>query len=125
MRKEILNSDGSGGRNYRARIVTRGFQQKEEIDYAETYAPVVKLLTLGIFFAIVGYLNLHCHQMDAKTAFLNGDLEQDVYMEQPEGCVNSTRPDHVCELQKALYGLKQAPSQWFSKINDFLVGTSL
>ncbi len=60
---------------YRARIVTRGFQQKEGIDYAETYAPVVKFNTLSIFFAIVAYLNLHCHQMDVKTAFLNGDLE--------------------------------------------------
>ncbi len=76
-----MNSDGSRGRKYKARIVTRGFQQKEGIDYAETYAPVVKFNTLRIFFAIVAYLNLHCHQIDVKTGFLNGDLEQDVYME--------------------------------------------
>ncbi len=58
--------------------------------------------------------------MDVKTAFLNGDLDQDVYIEQPEGFVDPKRPDFVCKLQKALYGLKQAPRQWFGKINSFL-----
>ncbi len=89
----------------------RGFQQKEGIDYAETYAPVVKFTTLRMFFAIVAHLDLYCHQMDVKTAFLNGDLEQAVYMEQPEGIVDERYPDHVCKLRKALYGLKQAPQQ--------------
>ncbi len=61
--------------------------------------------------------------MDVKTEFLNGDLEEDVYMEQPEGFVDSTRPDYVCKLQKALYGLKQAPRYLFSKIEELLVQT--
>ncbi len=86
-RKEIMNPNGSLGRKYRARLVGRGFQQQEGIDYQETYAPVVKFTTLRMFFAIVACLDLHCHQMDVKTAFLNGDLSQDVYMEQPEGCI--------------------------------------
>ncbi len=90
-----------------------------DIDLQE-YAPVVKFTTLRIFFAIVANLDLHCHQMDVKTAFLNGDLDQDVFMELPEGCVNPDKPDFVCKLQKALYGLKQAPRQWYAKINSFL-----
>ncbi len=113
--KEILKADGKISKKYRARLVTRGFQQKEGIDYHETYAPVVKFTTLRMFLSLVAHLDLHCHQMDVKTAFLNGDLEQDVYMEQPEGCIDPERPDYVCKLEKALYGLKQAPRQWFCK----------
>eukprot|EP00171_Calliarthron_tuberculosum_P023718 IDg23718t1 len=74
-----------------------------------------------MFFAIVASRDLHCHQMDVKTAFLNGDLEQNVYMEQPKGFENLNLKDHVCKLQKALYRLKQAPRQWFSKIDNFLI----
>ncbi len=73
-----------------------------------------------MFFAIVANLDLHCHRMDVKTAFLNGDLDQDVFIEQPEGCVDPDKPDFVCKHQKALYGLKQAPRQWYAKINSFL-----
>ncbi len=107
---------GEVAKKHRARLVTRGFQQKEGIDYNETYATLVKFTTLRIFFAIVANLDLHCHQMDVKTAFLNGDLDQDVFMEQPEGCVDPDKPDFVCKLQKALYGLKQAPRQWYAKL---------
>ncbi len=79
-----MNPDGSLGRKYTARLVGRGFQLQEGIDYQEAYAPVVKFTTLRMFVAIVACHNLHCHQMDVKTAFLNGDLNQDVYMEQLE-----------------------------------------
>ncbi len=89
-------------KKHRARIVVRGFQQKEGIDYHETYAPVVKFTTLRMFFAIAAKLDLHCHQMDVKTAFLNGDLDQDVYMEQPEGFVDPKPPDFVCKLTESL-----------------------
>ncbi len=71
-------------------------------------------------FAIVANSIYIVHQMDVKTAFLNRDLDQDVYMEQPEGFVDPKRSDFVCKLQKALYGQKQAPRQWFAKINSFL-----
>eukprot|EP00171_Calliarthron_tuberculosum_P023661 IDg23661t1 len=107
-RKDAEHDDGSPYIKYKARIVTRGFQQKEGIDFAETFAPVVKFTTLRMFFATVAFMDLHCHQMDVKTAFLNGDLEQDVYMEQPQGFKDSNLKDYVCKLRKALYGLKQA-----------------
>ncbi len=76
-----------------------------------------------MFFAIVAHLDLYCHQMDGKSTFLNGDLEQAVCMEQPEGIVDERHPDHVCKLRKALYGLNQAPRQWYAKINTFLIHT--
>lgn len=119
--KDGISKDGAPYEKYKARIVTRGFQQKEGIDYAETFAPVVKFTTLRLFFALVAHLDLECHQMDVKTAFLNGDLDKDVYMEQPDGFKDSARPDHVCKLKKALYGLKQAPRLWFAKIDSFLI----
>lgn len=100
--------------------MSRGFEQVHGIDYNETFLPVVSFSTLRTFLAIVAEENLVLHQMDVKTAFLNGELEEDVFMEQPEGYVSKEFPEHVCKLQKALYGLKQSPRQWFAKINAFL-----
>ncbi len=108
---EVIQPTCEVAKKHRARLVTRGFQQKEGIDYNETYAPVVTFTTLRMFFAIVANIDLHCHQMDVKTAVLNGDIDQDVFMEQPEGCVDPVKPDFFCKPQKALYGLKQAPRQ--------------
>lgn len=119
--KDALREDGTPHEKSKARIVTRGFQQKEGIDFAETFAPVVKFTTLRLFFALVAHFDLECHQMDVKTAFLNGDLDKDVYMEQPDGFKDASRPNNVCKLKKALYGLKQAPRLWFANINTFLV----
>ena len=120
--KDVVNDDGTNGVKYKARLVTRGFEQQYGVDYEETYAPVVKLCTLRTFLAIVAHKSLHCDQMDVKTAFLYGDLDQDIYMEQPEGFVHPQYPNHVCKLQRALYGLKQAPRQWHAKIDEFVIG---
>ena len=120
-RKDVVSETGEHSIKHKARLVTRGFQQKYGIDYSETYAPVVQFCTLRMFFALTVHHDLHCDQMDVKTAFLYGDLEQDIFMEQPEGFIDSKHPDHVCKLQKALYGLKQAPRQWHAKIDDFLI----
>ncbi len=95
---------GEVAKKHRARLVTRGFEQKEGIDYNETYAAVVKFTTLRMFFAIVANLDLHCHQMDVKTAFLNGDLDQDVFMEQPERCVDPDKPDLSANFKKPCMG---------------------
>lgn len=122
-KKEVIDENGTLSFIHKARLVSRGFQQIHGVDYNETFAPVVKFSTLCIFLSMVCSEDLELHQIDVKTAFLNGDLNEDVFMEQPEGFVNEKLPNHVCKLQKALYGLKQSPRQWFAKIDSFLCAT--
>jgi hypothetical protein len=95
----------------KARLVARGFSQIYGIDYLDTYAPVVKLASIRILLAIAAIYDLHIHQMDVVTAFLAGELEEEIYMEQPEGFEigNPDSEDLVCKLLRSLYGLKQAP----------------
>lgn len=102
---------------YKARFVARGCSQKAGFDYAETYAPVAKLTTLRILLAIANRFNMYIHQMDVKSAFLNGDLDEEIFMIPPEGFEKSNK---VCKLQKAIYGLKQASRMWNEKFNDFV-----
>lgn len=90
------------------------------MDYDETFAPAIKFTTLRLFLAIVATEDLEQHQMEVKSAFLNRELREDIYMEQPEGFVDDNLPEHVCKSEKALYGLIQAPRHWFPKISDFL-----
>jgi hypothetical protein len=105
----------------KARLVARGFSQIYGIDYLDTYAPVVKLASIRILLAIAAIYGLEIHQMDVVTAFLAGDLEEEIYMEQPEGFeVETKEEDLVCRLRKSLYGLKQAPRVWNLKIRNFL-----
>eukprot|EP00171_Calliarthron_tuberculosum_P023532 IDg23532t1 len=105
----------------KVRIVAKGFRQIQGVEYYDTYAPVVSLTAVRLFLAIVACNDLHCDQMDVVTAFLNGDLTEEVYMEVPPGFRDPKRPNLVCRLLKAIYGLKQAPKQWYAKINSFLV----
>lgn len=94
---------------FKARLVAKGFRQKEGIDYFDTYAHVAGITSIRILFVLASIHNLYLHQMDVKTAFLNGDLNEEVYMEQPEGFVLLGNEHKVCKLVKSLYGLKQAP----------------
>jgi hypothetical protein len=103
----------------KARLVARGFSQIYGIDYLDTYAPVVKLASIRILLAIAAVFGLEIHQMDVVTAFLAGDLEQEIYMEQPEGYEMGGQ-DIVCRLIKSLYGLKQAPRVWNQRIRRYL-----
>ena len=93
---------------YKARLVAKGFTQKEGIDYTETFSPVSKKDSLRIILALVAHFDLELQQMDVKTAFLNGDLEEEVYMKQPKGFPSSDGEHLVCKLNKSIYGLKQA-----------------
>jgi hypothetical protein len=105
---------------FKARFVARGFSQKEGIDYDDIFAPVARYTSIRVIISLASVFNWKLHQMDVKTTFLNGEVEQEVYIEQPEGFVIHGKESHVCKLKKALYGLKQAPRAWYGRIDSFL-----
>ncbi|KAK2414224.1 cysteine-rich RECEPTOR kinase [Trifolium repens] len=104
---------------YKARLVAKGFTQVEGIDYNEIFSPVVKHCSIRVLMAIVNQYDLELEQMDVKTAFLHGELEETIYMQQPEGFVEDK--SKVCLLKKSLYGLKQSPRQWYRRFDEFLL----
>jgi hypothetical protein len=108
--KKKLRPDGTIER-YKARLVAKGYTQKEGEDFFDTYSPVARLTTIHTLIAMVASYGLIIHQMDVKTAFLNGELDEEIYMDQPEGFVADGQENKVCRLLKSLYGLKQAPKQ--------------
>jgi transposase InsO family protein len=105
---------------YKARLVIRGYEQVRYVDYDEIFAPVIRLESLRMLLALVAINDWECHQTDVDTAFLNGDMDEEVYMLQPEGLVKEGQQQLVCRLLKSLYGLKQAPRAWHKKLTDFL-----
>ena len=113
------NADGSISR-YKACLVAKGYAQTYGIDFEETFSPVAKMATVRAVIAMAATKRWDLHQMDVKNAFLNGELHEEVYMEQQEGYVHPKFLDYVCKLKKALYGLKQAPKAWTDRISKFL-----
>ncbi|KAJ9551954.1 LOW QUALITY PROTEIN: hypothetical protein OSB04_015999 [Centaurea solstitialis] len=105
----------------KARLVAQGYRQEEGIDYDETFAPVARLEAIRLFLAFAAHMNFKVYQMDIKNAFLNGKLNEEVYVAQPPGFVDPKFPDHVYKLNKALYGLKQAPRAWYDTLSTFLL----
>ncbi|CAL1397307.1 unnamed protein product [Linum trigynum] len=105
---------------FKARLVVKGFSQRKCIDFDEIFSPVVKMTSIRTVLGIAASLNLEVEQMDVKTAFLHGDLEEEIYMEQPEGFKKEKKEDYVCRLRKSLYGLKQAPRQWYKKFESVM-----
>ena len=97
---------------FKVRPVAKGFKQTHGIDYDETFLPVTILKSIRILLAIVAYYDYEIWQMDVKTAFLNGNLIENVYMTQPEGFVHSENSGKVCKLQRSIYGLKQVSRSW-------------
>ncbi|KAI3788196.1 hypothetical protein L2E82_00927 [Cichorium intybus] len=98
----------------------QGYSQQEGIDYDETYAPVARLEAIRIFLAYAAHKNFKVYQMDVKCAFLHGEIDRDVYIQQPPGFEDPQFPNHSFKLQKAVYGLKQAPRAWYSTLSTFL-----
>ncbi|GJT59652.1 retrovirus-related pol polyprotein from transposon TNT 1-94 [Tanacetum coccineum] len=107
----------------KARLVAKGYRQEAGIDFEESFAPVARLEAIRLFIAHAASQNMVIYQMDVKTAFLNGELNEVVYVSQPEGFVNPDHPSHVYRLKKALYGLKQAPRAWYDKLSMFLINS--
>jgi hypothetical protein len=115
--KRIAN--GSVDR-YNARLVAKGYKQKYGIDHEEVFAPVARLDTMRLLFSLVAHHSWKIYQLDVKSAFLNGVLEEEMYVEQPESFISQGEEDMVHRLKKALYCLKQAPRAWNARIDDYL-----
>ena len=113
------HSDGRVER-YKCRLVAKGYSQKYGADYDETFSPVVRFSSIRTLLAFAVQNNLHVHQMDVVTAFLNGHLEEESYMEQPEGYVKAGQEHLVCKLKKSIYGLKQSPRCWNKTFTEFM-----
>jgi len=101
---------------YKARLVARGFLQKHGVDYEEVFSPIARLETVRVVVAHASMQRWKIHQLDVKSVFLNGELEEEVYVEQPTGFVKQGSENKVLKLRKALYGLKQAPRAWNKKV---------
>jgi hypothetical protein len=105
---------------YKARLVARGFTQTYGVDYNETFAPVTKFTSIRCILALAALEDMEIHQMDVKTTFFNGKLEEEIYMEQLQGFVHQGGEHLVCKLHKSLYGLKQSPRAWNQKLDAFI-----
>ena len=101
--------------------MAQGYLQEEGIDFDESFAPVARLESIGLLLAITCQLGFKLHQMDVKSAFLNGFIKEVVYVEQPKGFEDPIYENHVYKLNKALYGLKQAPRAWYDRLANFLM----
>jgi hypothetical protein len=117
---KIKRTADGGIDRYKARLVAKGYKQKYGIDYEEVFAPVARLDTVRLLISLAAHHSWKIYQLDVKSAFLNGVLEEEVYVEQPEGFISQGEEDKVYRLKKALYGLKQAPRAWNARIDDYL-----
>ncbi|KAL5821663.1 hypothetical protein ACOSQ3_023545 [Xanthoceras sorbifolium] len=117
---KVKSEEGNSQPRYKARLVVKGFGQKKGVDFEEIFSPVVKMSSIRVVLGLAASLNLEVEQLDVKTAFLHGDLDEEIYMEQPEGFQVKGKEKSVCRLKKSLYGLKQAPRQWYKKFDSFM-----
>jgi histone deacetylase 1/2 len=113
-----LKADGTVDR-YKARLVAKGFKQRYDIDYEDTFSPVMKAATIRLILSLAVSNNWSLRQLDVQNAFLHGVLDEEVYMDRPPGY--ESHPGYVCKLEKALYGLKQAPRSWYARLCGKLI----
>ena len=107
--------------HFKARLVAQGFSQQEGVDFSETFAPMVKSVSLQVFLAICADHGWRIQQMDIKSAYLNGVVAEEIYMHQPKGYKEPGKEHLLAKLNKGLYGLKQARWEWYATLRDFLV----
>jgi hypothetical protein len=108
----------------KARLLAKGYAQVACLDFEEAFAPVARLESIRILLAYAAHRSFKLFQMDVKSAFLNGPIKEEVYVEQPPSFEDDRYPDHVYKLSKALYGLKQAPRAWYECLRDFLISNA-
>jgi hypothetical protein len=118
-RKEGISPNDEA--RYKARLVAKGYSQIPGIDFNEVFSPVVKHSSIRTLLSIVAMHDYELEQLDVKTAFLHGEFEEDIYMEQPEGFIIPGKENLVCKLNKSLYGLKQSPRQWYKRFDTFML----
>ena len=118
--KKKTDMDGNI-QTYKARLVAKGYRQRHGIDYEETFSPVAMIKSIRIMLAIAAYFDYEIWQMDVKTAFLNGNLLEDVYMQQPDGFIVPKHANKVCKLIQSIYGLKQALRSWNKRFDVIIM----
>jgi hypothetical protein len=106
---------------YKGRLVAKGFSQIPSVDYNDVFSPVVKHSSIRTFFSIVAAHDLELEQLDVKTAFLHGELEEEIYMDQSDGFIVPGKENYVYKLKRSLYGLKQSPRQWYKRFDSFIL----
>jgi hypothetical protein len=119
--KKKLNAEGKVEK-YKARLVTKGYSHVEGIDFGEIFSPIAKLTSIIFLLSVAVEFEFEVEQMDVKTTFLHADLEEEIYMKQPEGYVVKRKKELVCKLKKSLYGLKQSPRMWYQKFDTYILG---
>ncbi len=101
--------------------MAKGYDQQRGVDYTETFSPVIKPATVRVLFTLVVQFQWPMQQLDISNAFLHGHLQEEIFMDQPQGFIHPDFPNYVCKLNKAIYGLKQAPRAWFTRLSDSLL----
>lgn len=119
--KEINSNDPL---KYKVRLVANNFTQRKAVDYNEIFSPVIKYKTIRFILALVVQFNWELEQLDIKIVFLHGELEDDIYMSQPQGFEEKGKLDFVYKLQKSLYGLKQSHWQWYIRFDTYVLKIS-
>jgi len=117
--KKKTNAEGKVDK-YKAWLVAKGYSQLSGIDFGDIFSPITNVASIRLHLSIVASFDFEVEQMDVKTIFLHGDLEEEIYMKQLEGCVVNGKRELVCKLKKSLYGLKRSPRMWYQKFDTFI-----
>jgi hypothetical protein len=115
-----LKEEDGGKKWYNARLVVKEFAQKKGIDFDEIFSLFIKMISIRTILSVVAVEDLHLEQLDVKTTFLHGDLEEDIYRQQPQGYEVKGKENLVCRFKKSLYGVKQDPRLWYLKFDKFM-----